>query len=63
MVRSCILRKRICAPQHVFVWSAGHSNISVPRLVYQSWAVFVTVILAMQYVSLSPEKITWKAVF
>lgn len=63
MVRRCILRKRICASQHVFVWSTGHSNICVPRLVYQSWAVFVTGILAMQYVSLSPEKIAWKAVF
>lgn len=57
MMRRCILRQDINASQQEFVWSPGHSNICAPRLVYQSWAVFVTVTLAIQYVfSLSPEK-------
>lgn len=57
MMGRCILRQDINASQQEFVWSPGHSNICAPRLVYQSWAVFVTVTLAIQYVfSLSPEK-------
>lgn len=52
MVRRCSLRQ----PQHEFVWSTGHFNICAPRPLYQSCGLFVTVILAMQYVSFSPEK-------
>lgn len=56
LVRRCILRQHICTSRHEFVWSAGHFNICAPRLVYQIWAVLVSAILTMQYVSLSPEK-------
>lgn len=58
MVRRRTLRQYIGASQHESVWSAGHPNVSaarrtsVPKLIYHSCTILITVILAIHYVSL-----------
>lgn len=64
MVRRRIFRQHISASQHKSVHFTGHPNAcaaqrsSAPKVVHHFCAIFITVALAMQCVSLqrSPEK-------
>lgn len=64
MVRRRILSQHVGASRHQSVQFTGHPNAcaaqrtSAPKVIYHPCAIFITVALAMQYVSLqrSPEK-------